>query len=47
MPNKFYESQSWLYLKIVKEKLTPEQVGAICGVSHMTIRRWMERHKIK
>lgn len=44
MALKFYEDEAWLRQKYHKERLTPEQIAEICGVSHMTIRRWIQKH---
>lgn len=43
---KFYESEKWLRRQIVDLKRKPEDVAQQCGVTKMTIYRWMDKHKI-
>lgn len=46
MANKFYESKAWLNDQFKVQGRTKAQIAATCGVSEMTIRRWLLHHKI-
>lgn len=43
---KLYESYEWMRRRYLREKKTPEQIAQELGVSHMTIRRWLDKHKL-
>lgn len=43
---KLYESKAWMAKRYLREKKSPEEIAKECGVSHMTIRRWLEKHKL-
>jgi DNA-binding MurR/RpiR family transcriptional regulator len=40
---KRYESASWLRRKLYVNNMTIDEIAAECGVSHMTIRRAIEK----
>jgi DeoR/GlpR family transcriptional regulator of sugar metabolism len=40
---KRYESSSWLRRKLYVDKMTVDEIAAECKVSHMTIRRAIEK----
>lgn len=40
---KLYQSQTWLYRRYVVQKKTVTEIGAECGVSAMTIQRYLEK----
>lgn len=44
---KKYKSKSWLKRRLYKDKLSIEEIAEECGVSHMTIRRAMDKHGLK
>lgn len=44
---KRYESKRWLQRKFYNEKLSVEEIAEECGVSHMTIRRALDKFGIK
>lgn len=43
---KFYESRNWLARKYQGEKKTAAEIAAICGVTEMTISRWLHKHNL-
>lgn len=40
---KKYESKAWLKRRLYQDKLEIEEIAKMCGVSHMTIRRAIEK----
>ena len=44
---KKYESRTWLKRRLHVDRLTIDEIAEKCGVSHMTIRRAMERFGLK
>lgn len=44
---KLYQSKSWLTLQHYTKKKSVDEIAAMCGVSHMTIRRAMENFKMR
>lgn len=47
MPSKLYESERWLRMQYLRQRKTPEEIAKICGVSHMTIYRWIRHYNLK
>ena len=39
---KLYQSQTWLYRRYVVQKKTVTEIGKECGVSAMTIQRYLQ-----
>lgn len=39
---KLYQSKEWLYKKYVAEKKSVVEISKLCGVSAMTINRYLE-----
>jgi hypothetical protein len=39
---KFYQSKDWLYRRYVVQKKTVTEIGKECGVSAMTIQRYLQ-----
>lgn len=44
---KLYESEKWLRYQYLRQRKSPEEIAAMCGVSHMTIYRWINKYKLK
>jgi len=40
---KLYQSQTWLYRRYIVQKKTVTEIAAECGVSSMTIQRYLEQ----
>ena len=40
---KLYQSQTWLYRRYVVQKKNVTEIAAECGVSAMTIQRYLEK----
>lgn len=47
MPNKLYMSEAWLRRKIQVERKTPEEIALLCGTSHMTIYRYIDKYGLR
>lgn len=47
MAAKLYESEKWLRMMYLRQRKTPEEIAKVCGVSHMTIYRWINHYKLK
>ena len=47
MSSKLYESEKWMRRKYLRERLTPEQIATICGVTPMTIYRAIKKFNLK
>lgn len=45
--SKLYESEKWLRMQYLAKRKTPEEIAAMCGVSHMTIYRYIKKFKLK
>lgn len=45
--SKPYTSEKWLRLQYLRNKKSPEEIAEMCGVSHMTIYRWLNKFKLK
>lgn len=45
-PPKAYKDKDWLTNAYVKESLTLQKIGDMCGVSPMTINQWLRKHDI-
>lgn len=43
---KLYQSKDWLYRKYIVQKKTVTEIGKECGVSAMTIQRYLEQFKL-
>lgn len=41
---KLYKSRVWMKKQYQDKRKSPEQIAKELGVSHMTIRRWLEKH---
>lgn len=46
MAYKYYQSYAWLRRKYLTEKKSPEEIANICGVSQMTIYRYLRQYKL-
>lgn len=44
---KLYENQRWLRARYVVERKTAAEIAKICGVTEMTIDRWLDKHGLK
>jgi transposase len=44
---KYYSNEVWLRRKYVTEGLTAAEIGKLCGVSEMTIVRWLNTFNIR
>lgn len=42
-----YTSEKWLRLMYLRQRKTPEEIAKICGVSHMTIYRYIDKFQLK
>jgi len=47
MPTALYKSERWLRVQYLTLKKSPEDIAALCGVSQMTIYRYIEKYKLK
>lgn len=45
--SKLYTSERWMRLQYLRLRKSPEEIAKICGVSHMTIYRYIEKFKLK
>jgi DeoR/GlpR family transcriptional regulator of sugar metabolism len=43
---KLYESQTWLYRRYIVQKKSVTEIAAECGVSAMTIQRYLEKFQL-
>lgn len=43
---KYYQSREWLYRRYVVQKKTVTEIGKECGVSAMTIQRYLEKFEL-
>ena len=43
MKYKYYMSKAWLFRRYVEQKKTVTEIAAECGVSAMTIQRYLEQ----
>lgn len=43
MSNKLYASERWLKRRYLIDRKTPEQIAEECGVSHMTVYRYLRK----
>jgi DNA-directed RNA polymerase specialized sigma subunit len=43
---KLYQSKDWLYRRYVVQKKTVTEIGKECGVSAMTIQRYLEQFQL-
>ena len=41
-----YRNKEWLHQKYINEKLSTREIGKICECSNVTIRYWLNTHKI-
>lgn len=44
---KLYQSKPWLYRRYVVQKKNIVEIGVECGVSAMTIQRYIDKFKLK
>ena len=44
---RLYQDKNWLYKKYVKERLSCEEIGRLCGVHRTTVYRWLVHYGIK
>lgn len=42
-----YKSEKWMRLMLLRRRKSPQEVADICGVSAMTIYRYMEKFRIR
>lgn len=45
--SKLYESERWLRLRYLRQRKSPQEIANECGVSQMTIYRYIEKFKLK
>lgn len=45
--SKVYTSEKWLRLQYLRLRKSPEEIGKMCGVSHMTIYRYIDKFNLK
>jgi DNA-directed RNA polymerase specialized sigma subunit len=43
---KLYQSKDWLYRRYIVQKKTVTEIGKECGVSAMTIQRYLEKFEL-
>ena len=43
---KLYQSKEWLYRRYIVQKKTISEIALECGVSAMTIQRYLEQFKL-
>jgi DNA-directed RNA polymerase specialized sigma subunit len=46
LPNKFYQNEKWMRKRYFHDRKTPEQIASECGVSHMTIYRYLRKFRM-
>lgn len=44
---KLYTSEKWLRHQYLRLRKSPEEIASMCGVSHMTIYRAINKFKLK
>lgn len=44
--NKYSKNKKWIYNNYINKKLSTEQIGKLCGVSHVTVGRWLKKFDI-
>jgi len=44
---KLYQNKDWLYNRYIVQKKNIVDIAAECGVSHMTIQRYIDKFKLK
>jgi len=44
MSSKFYQNEKWMRKRYFHDRKTPEQIATECGVSHMTIYRYLRKY---
>ena len=44
---KKYKSKAWLKRRLYKDKMSIDEIADECGVTHMTIRRAMDKFGLK
>lgn len=42
-----YKDRQWLHTKYIEENMSQEDIGALCGCTHHTIRAWVKRFKLQ
>ena len=47
MASKPYHSEKWMRLKYLRQRMSPEEIASLCGVTPMTIYRAIEKFKLK
>jgi DeoR/GlpR family transcriptional regulator of sugar metabolism len=47
MSQKLYESERWMRLKYLRQRLSVEEIAEICNVKTMTIYRAITKFKLK
>lgn len=45
--SKLYQSEAWLKRKYLIDKMDPADIGKLCGVSQMTIYRYIDKFKLR
>lgn len=44
---KLYQSKKWLTKKYVSERLTETEIAQLCGVTQVTINRYLRKFNLK
>lgn len=47
MPAKLYTSEKWMRLQYLRLRKSPEEIAQTCGVTPMTIYRYIDKFKLK
>lgn len=47
MPAHLYKSKNWLFQQYIVLKKSPEDIAKVCGVSPMTIYRYINQFELK
>ena len=42
-----YKSKTWLKLRYLRDKMSPEQIARLCDVNEKTIRRYIDKFGFK
>lgn len=45
--NKLYTSKKWMEQRIYRDRMTPQEIANLLGVSPQTIYTWAKKHDIK
>lgn len=47
MSVKLYQSEKWLRRRYLLERMTAKEIGVVCGVTEMTIDRYLDKFALK